>query len=145
MTEPMNVAAIVKPDNAEYHRYLKGGEVRVQKCTSCGYLRHPQRDVCPECLNEGHEWTALSGRGTVETFVWYLKNILDRRYTQDWAYQDAPYNVAVVRLEEGPRLLTNVEDVEFGALKAGDAVTASFVSISDEYAILRFKPDGSSK
>ena len=135
-----NVEAIVKNETAEYHRYLRREEVRVQCCAQCGYLRYPQRFVCPECLSEESDWKPLSGRGKVETFIWYFKNILDTRYTKDWSYQDAPYNVAVVRLEEGPRLITNIEETGFGELKAGQAVEAVFVPISEEYAILRFKP-----
>lgn len=140
MESGFNVTAIVKDDNAEYHRHLRRGELRVQCCRTCGYLRYPQRFVCPECLSEDSDWKQLSGHATVETFVWYFKNILDRRYTQDWSYQDAPYNVAVVRLDEGPRLITNIENTAFGDLKAGARVEALFVSISEQYSILRFTP-----
>lgn len=140
MDTPFNVAAIVNNDNADYHRSLRRGELRLQSCSECGYLRHPPRFVCPECLSETSEWKVLSGVATVETFIWYFKNILDRRYTSAWSYQDAPYNVAVVTLEEGPRLITNIDKTTFGQLKAGQIVTATFIPISDDYAILRFVP-----
>jgi uncharacterized OB-fold protein len=133
-----NVAAIVDAENADYHRWLGRRELRAQCCTDCGYIRLPQRFACPQCLSEQAEWKRLSGRGTVETFVWYFKNILDRRYTQVWSYQDAPYNVAVVRLDEGPCVISNIEDTDFESLKAGLQATAHFIPISDEYAILRF-------
>lgn len=135
-----NVAAVVNEDNADYHRFLRRGELRLQACGKCGYLRHPARFVCPECLSEESEWKLLSGSATVETFIWYFKNILDRRYTSAWAYQDAPYNVAVIKLAEGPRLISNVDRTSFEQLKAGQMVKASFVPISEDYAILRFVP-----
>ena len=134
------VSSIVKDENREYYRFLRRGELRVQRCTQCLYLRYPARYICPECLSEESEWQMLSGRGTVETFCWYLKNILDPRYTTEWSWQEAPYNVALVQLDEGPRLITNVNDVPFGELKVGQKVGAVFVPISDEYAIVRFSP-----
>jgi hypothetical protein len=114
----------------------------MQACRHCGYIRTPPRPVCPQCLSEESDWKRMSGHGVVETFIWYFRNILDRRYTNDWAYQDAPYNVALVRLAEGPRVLTNVENTTFEALRTGQAVMAKFTPISDEYAILRFAPAG---
>lgn len=140
MSVDYDVSAIVNVDNAEYHRHLRRGELRVQACMRCGFLRSPPRFVCPECLSQDTEWRRLSGSGTVETFIWYFKNILDRRYTNDWSYQDAPYNVAIVQLEEGPRVLTNIDETNFDCLRAGQRVIAKFVPISHEYAILRFTP-----
>jgi uncharacterized OB-fold protein len=135
-----DVSAIVNQENAEYHRFLRRGELRLQACGKCSYLRHPARFVCPECLSEELEWKLLSGSARVETFIWYFKNILDRRYTSAWAYQDAPYNVSVIKLAEGPRLVSNVDRTSFEQLRVGQAVKASFVPISDDYAILRFVP-----
>jgi uncharacterized OB-fold protein len=141
VTLEYNVSAIVNANNAEYLRLLRRGDLRMQACRGCGYVRTPPRPICPQCLSEESDWKRMCGQGIVETYIWYFKNILDRRYTNDWAYQDAPYNVALVRLAEGPRVLTNVENTTFEALRAGQTVTAKFIPISDAYAILRFMPE----
>lgn len=138
MPSDYKVEAIVNEDNAEYHRFLKKGELRCQRCSGCGYVRPPASWICPECLSEEYSWEKLTGRGEVHTFIWYFEDILDPRYVQGWAWREVPYNVAIVKLAEGPQLITNVVDVTFEELSAGQAVEARFVDISPEFAILRF-------
>src|SRR5690606_3017048 len=132
--------AFVTPENEQYHRYLTGGEVRLQCCSACGYVRTPPRFICPECLCEDYEWRLTSGKAEVMTFIWYFEDVLDPRYVSAWAWRDVPYNVAIVRLEEGPQLITNIDGVVFGELRAGQEVVPKFVSASSDYSILRFVP-----
>jgi uncharacterized OB-fold protein len=127
----------ITPETEPYWRALKQRKLLVQRCAGCGYLRLPARWICPECLSEEHAWEEMSGAGRVETFVWYLRHI---EPVPDGIRRDLPYNVAVVQLAEGPRLLSNVEGTQFGELQVGDAVTASFEDISDDWAALRFVP-----
>jgi uncharacterized OB-fold protein len=140
MMEDFNVDAVVNAENADYYRHLKRGELRLQRCLNCGFIRQPASWNCPECLSEEYSWDEMSGRATVQTFIWYFDDVLDRRYIQGWAWRDVPYNVAIVKLEEGPQLITNIDGVSFENLKAGAAVVPKFVEISPEYAILRFVP-----
>lgn|GEM_PF-486583 len=124
-----------------YHRFLRQGELRMERCDSCGYIRLPGRSICPECLNGASSWHLLSGEGSVQCFVWYMKDLLDTRYVTTWAYTNVPYNVALVRLREGPTVITNVVDVTHASLSYGMTVQARFVPVSEKYAILRFRPD----
>lgn len=140
MAENFKVDAFVTPENEQYYRYLNAGELRLQCCSSCGYVRTAPRWICPECLSDDHEWRLMSGRAEVMTFIWYFEDVLDPRYVSAWAWRDVPYNVAIVRLEEGPQLVTNIERVAFGELKAGQKVVRNTVSVSPEYSILRFVP-----
>jgi uncharacterized protein len=76
--------------------------LRVQRCRACGNAWLPPREACPECLSPDPAWEEASGRGTVVSWVVYHKAYHD-------AFRDrVPYNVAVVELEEGARLITNV-------------------------------------
>jgi uncharacterized OB-fold protein len=88
-------------------------------------------------LSEEFRWERLSGEGRVETFVWYLRHV---EPVPSEIRRNTPYNVAVIRLVEGPRVMSNVENVEFGSLAVGDAVTAAFKDTSDGWASLRFVP-----
>lgn len=142
MAQRFDVSAIVDDENRDYHRFLKKREFRLQRCSRCGYLRPPASRECPECLSEDFAWEELRGGATVQTFIWYFEDVLDGRYTSAWAYRDVPYNVAIVKLDEGPQLLTNVEGTSFGVLRAGQRVVPVFVDIDEEYGILRFAPLG---
>lgn len=140
MIEGFRVDQVVNAENADYYRHLKRGELRLQCCSGCGFIRQPASWICPECLCEDFTWKLMSGRAAVQTFIWYFEDVLDPRYMQGWAWRDVPYNVAIVRLEEGPQLITNIDDTAFGELKAGQDVVPKFVDISTDYAILRFVP-----
>lgn len=88
--------------NRPYWDGLAQGILRVQRCRACENAWLPPRDTCPSCLAADPAWTEASGHGTVVSWVVYHK-----------AYHDAfrgrvPYNVAIVALEEGPRLITNI-------------------------------------
>jgi uncharacterized OB-fold protein len=117
--------ANVTPDSEPdvFQSGLEHHELRVQRCSACGYVRHPARWLCPECLSEDYSWDRLSGDGHVETFTWYLRHVPP---VPKEIQRQPPYNVAVVALVEGPRVLSNVEDVAFGELQVGDRVTARF-------------------
>lgn len=139
ITAPYDVSAIVTPDTAPYHRFLRSGAVRMQCCSRCGYIRYPSRPTCPNCLSSDAAWVPLPGTGKAEAFVWYCNDAYDANYDTAWSWRDVPYNVALITLDGGPTLLSNVVGTEFGALKPGQSVQPVFVPISDDYAILRFK------
>ncbi len=135
-----DVSAIVNDGNAAYHSFLRRGDLRMQCCSECGYVRYPSRPDCPECLSAGFEWKRLDGAGILEAFVWYLNDAYDAAYDSAWAWREVPYNVALVKLDGGPTVLSNVMNASFGVLKPGQTVKPLFVPISDEYGILRFTP-----
>jgi len=118
---------------AEYREFLEAGELRMQRCGSCGTVRHPARWLCPECLSTEWSWDQLTGDGEVETFVWYFQS-LDPRFT------NLPYNVAIVRLDQGPRVITNVLETAFGKLSVGLKVKARITRSEAGKALLCFAP-----
>ena len=85
----------------------------MQRCRACGRLRYPAAIVCPECLSGEAEWQAVSGRGKVFSFV-----VFHRAYHPAWEGR-VPYNVALIELDEGPILLSNVIDVDNAKLAVG--------------------------
>lgn len=76
----------------------------LQSCTECGTFRYPPAPVCSNCLSMSAEWTALSGRGTIISWV-----VFHRQYFDDYP---PPYNVVAVQLEEGPLVISNLEGKE---------------------------------
>jgi hypothetical protein len=81
------------------------------------------------------EWVEASGRGTV-----YSYTVIRQQYARpfrDWV----PYVVALVDLEEGPRVMTNIVGCEPDAVRVGMAVRATFEAVSEEAGIALFTPD----
>ena len=109
------------------------GVLRLQECLGCRHLRFPLDPICPRCLSPEFEWAALSGRGTVQTFIRF-----QRAYDPSWEDR-VPYVVALIELAEGPVMISNV--VGEGALdvKVGDPVEVVFDRTSDVAALAQFR------
>jgi uncharacterized OB-fold protein len=92
-------------DSAPFWEAANRHELVVQRCASCGTVRHPPRPMCPACLSMTSEWVPASGRGRVWSWVVVHPPVLP-------AFADkTPYNVAVIELDEGVRVIGNVLDV----------------------------------
>ena len=116
-----------------YWEAAKRHELRMQRCPDCGYVRFPPTQHCPECLNENDDWVELSGRGTVWSFGVYY-HVFNASF-QD----DIPYNVALVELEEGPRLVTNIVGTDNEAIEMGMPVQVTFDDVTGEVTLVKFR------
>ena len=114
--------------------YCKKHELRLQKCSQCGYIRNPQSILCPKCQSMDSEWVKLSGKGKVFSFI-----VFHQAYAKVWA-DELPYAVASVELEEGPRMMTNIIGCKTDDIKIGMPVEVQFEDITDEFALPKFKP-----
>jgi uncharacterized OB-fold protein len=110
------------------------GQLLLQRCAACGAYRHPPSPVCPKCLGEKHEWVASSGRGTVYTFT-----VVREMRARGWDKM-VPYVLAVIELEEGPRMLTNLVDVAPEAVAIGMPVVATFAELDGTTKLPLFRP-----
>jgi uncharacterized OB-fold protein len=133
------ITSYITAGTEPYWEGLKEGKLLLQTCSQCQYIRHPISWLCPQCLSEEFTWEAMSGQGTVETFIWYMEHLEAATGGEPVFRNELPYNVAVIRLPEGPSLVSNVRDVSFGDLQVGQAVSASFDGVPDsEWSVLRF-------
>jgi uncharacterized protein len=85
-----------------YWRMLEQGRFQFQRCRRCGEAWLPPREDCPSCWSPEWAWEDASGRGRLVSWVVFhtaFHEVFEKRL---------PYNVAVVELEEGPRLITNI-------------------------------------
>jgi len=98
--------------------HAAGGVLRFQHCTECGYRRFPVARFCPQCLSPDWSWAQDSGLGSVWSFAVY-----HRCFHPAFAAA-IPYNVALVELDSGPRLITNVLAAGAGQLRIGLRVRA---------------------
>jgi uncharacterized OB-fold protein len=120
-------------DNRPFWEGARQGKLMMQKCGDCGHIRYPISHVCPDCLSYNTEWTQLSGRGEVFSYV-----VFYQLYNKAFA-DDVPYNVAMIQLEEGPRMFSNIVGVDNDAVKVGDKVEVTFEKATDEVTIPKFR------
>lgn len=115
---------------------LQQRELRIQRCTACGQGVFYPRTGCPNCGSRALEWIATAGRGTLHAFT------IAHRGVPAAFKGSAPYVVAMVDLDEGARLMTNLIDVEPSpeAVRIGMAVEAVFEDVTDAVTLVKFKP-----
>ena len=118
--------------NRGFWEAARKGELHLQTCASCGHVRYPVADVCPECLSEDHGWTRMSGRGEVFSYV-VFHQVYHPAYRNE-----VPYNVAMIQLAEGPRMISNIVGT-VGPVDAGTPVEVTFDAVTDAVTIPRFR------
>jgi uncharacterized protein len=126
-------APVPDHDSAVYWQGLHDGKLLIQKCQDCNEFQLYPRDRCLACRGPV-AFVEATGRGTIYSFTVIRQNY--SRPFRDWI----PYVVALVDLEEGPRLMTNLIDCDPDALQVGMAVQASFDAVSDVAGIALFSP-----
>jgi hypothetical protein len=113
-----------------YWDSARRGELAVQHCASCGARPFPPRARCPSCGAPELEWAPVSGRGTVYSYT------VVRRAPHPVFAAQLPLVVAIVELEEGPRMVTNLVGCDPADLEVGMAVEARFEPIDDTDMLL---------
>lgn len=108
------------------------GKLRVQRCPACGHYVFIPQPFCPGCQTSPLEWTESRGRGTV-----YSYTVVHRAPRPEFA---VPYVVAIVELEEGWHMLTNVVGCAPEEVRVGLPVEVAFERESDEITLPRFRP-----
>lgn len=112
----------------------QAGRLIIKRCQACAKYHFYPRPFCPHCWSDQVEWVDASGRATLYTWSVVHRNDLPPFPGR------VPYVAAVVDLAEGPRMMTNVVDCDFDALRAGMALVAVFHPISDDVTIVQFRP-----
>jgi uncharacterized OB-fold protein/acyl dehydratase len=130
--KPQRPRPAVTQDTAFWFAGTKQGKLLIQRCGSCGRLRHPPGPACPACTS--YEWDTVeaSGRGKVYSFV-------VNHYPQVPAF-DYPLPVGLIELDEGTRLVADLIDVEPAEITVGMTVRAEFVAVDDELTLPMFRP-----
>jgi len=119
-------------ESLEFYEGSRRHELMLMRCVSCGAWRLPSRPRCPDCWSTETEWAQASGRGTLYSF-----GIMHQKFPG--FAEDVPYNYAVVELEEGPRIVSNMVGVPNGALRVDMPVVASFDDVAEDTTLVRFR------
>jgi hypothetical protein len=109
-------------------------ELYFQRCRDCGTKRLYPRAVCTSCMSSATEWVRASGRGRVYTFT------ITRQNQAPGFREELPYVLAIVELDEGPRLMTNVVGCAPDAVRIGMAVEVVFDDVTPDVTLPKFRP-----
>ncbi len=129
---------VPRPLNPEWTKPFweaaKRHELVMPRCKTCDQLFFYPRSECPRCLSNDIEWMKVSGRGHLHTYtvVYHPANAAFR--------DDTPYIYAVVQLNEGPRMVSNVVQCEIEAVRVDMPLEAVFDDVTPEWTLVKFKP-----
>jgi uncharacterized OB-fold protein len=114
-----------------YWEGCKAGELRLQRCTDCNRHQFYPRTVCSHCNSRQLDWVVAGGGGQVASFT-VVRRAISKAYT-------APYVVALVDLDEGVRMMSNVVGVDPEMVTVGDRVTVDFEAWSEALSLPVFR------
>ncbi|MBL8363071.1 MAG: OB-fold domain-containing protein [Rubrivivax sp.] len=114
---------------ATWQAQLRDGRFAIQRCTACAHAIFPPRRLCPRCGELRLAWFEPGGLGTVHAVTVVARG----------AEQGGPYNVVLVDLDEGPRLMSRVDGLEAEAVRIGLRVQAQ-VAGTPAGPVLVFRP-----
>jgi uncharacterized OB-fold protein len=123
-------------DTRPFWNGCKKHQLRFQKCTQCHHVRWPPSIICPVCHYPDTEWIVASGRGKVYTFIVY------RQAYHKAFEQEVPYVTAIVQLDEGPHLMTNIIGIAPENVFCDMSVEVTWEDINKRFSLPKFKPTG---
>lgn len=134
MASYMKPLPLINEETKPYWEYCRKHELRMQKCLQCGHIRFPISVICPKCHSMEAEWARLSGKGTIYSFTIY-------RVPYHPAFKDdIPYVVAIIQLDEGPRLESNIIGCRVEDVRIEMPVEVAFDDVTSEVTLPKFRP-----
>jgi uncharacterized OB-fold protein len=124
----------IRPETAGFWQAARAGRLVYQQCAACGQRQLFPRLLCHRCLATDLRWAEASGRGRV------ISHTTIHQAAHPAFAAEVPYLYALVELDEGPRVLTNLVQVDPEEVRIGMAVKVRFTRASDEIALPHFEP-----
>ena len=111
------------------------GRLTLQRCTDCGHIRFPPTRFCSRCRSVKCEWIESKGHGRV--FSWI---VVRHPVPREVYAQEVPYVVALIELDEGVRIPSNIVDCKPEDVSAGMPVSVVFRAVTPEVTLPLFQP-----
>ena len=121
--------------SAPYWEGCRAHELRLQRCVACGATRFPPGPICPECHASDAEWVVSAGRGRVYSWI-----VVRHPVPADIYREEVPYVVALVELDEGVRMPTNIVGCAPDAIIAEMEVEVAFLDVNETVSLPQFRP-----
>ncbi|MCZ6867369.1 MAG: Zn-ribbon domain-containing OB-fold protein [Dehalococcoidia bacterium] len=116
-----------------YWEACRRGELLIQRCQDCNQYQFYPRGICANCFTGKVRWVKASGKGTVWTFTVTRQN-------RTPGFDEGPYVLALVELEEGVKMFSNIVDCDPFQVKIGMPVEVTFVKATNQVSVPFFKP-----
>lgn len=125
-----DIMPLPKPDedSEEFWRYCTEHQLRMQRCQDCQKVRFRPSIICPNCLSTEFNWDLLSGCAHVYSFVVVHQAMVP-------GYSEVPYVLALVELDEGPRMTTRIVNCDPSEVSIGSRVQVSFEDVTDTISL----------
>lgn len=126
------IRPVIGTDTAYFWEGTAAGELRIQRCGGCGLLRHPPGPMCPECGATNPKFLVSLGIGEVYSYVVHHHPPMPGR--------QLPFVVALVELDEGPRMLGELTGIEHADVHIGLQVEVVFERVDEELTLPCWRP-----
>lgn len=122
-------------DSTPFWKGCREHQLLIARCAECSLPRFPPAGMCPHCQSAKVEWRRASGRGKV--FSWIVVN---HPVPKDIYRLDVPYVVALVELDEGVRMPTNIVGCDPKSIHADMPVEVTFDDVTPDLTLPKFRP-----
>ncbi len=112
----------------------KRHELVMPRCKRCDHIFLYPRSECPRCLSNDLEWTKVSGKGRLHSFT------IIRQSAHPSFMDDLPHVYALVQLDEGPRMISNVVGCDVEDVRVDMRLDATFDDVTEEWTLVKFEP-----
>jgi uncharacterized protein len=131
--EPGKLIPVPTAETQAFWDGCKQGQLRLQRCAACGQYQFPPQAFCRHCASGDVRWVAVSGRGKVLSYTVV-------HWSPNPAYAaHAPYSLALIELDEGPRMLTNIVGCPPGEVSIGMVVSVIFEQCGSDIMLPTFE------
>lgn len=121
------VAPVPNAETARFWSACNERRLMVKRCSACGKAHYYPRALCPHCFSVETEWEEVSGRGSIYAF-----SVMRRTET--------PFALALVTLDEGPTIMTNIIGCDADDIAIGRRVTVTFRPAVNGQLVAMFTP-----
>ncbi len=125
---------VITEESRPFWEGCRQGKLMLQYCSQCQHYQFYPRLYCVQCGMAIPDWVEVSGHGVIYSYTIIRQN-KSPQFTND-----TPYNVALVQLEEGPRMLSSIVEIPLSEIRVDMPVTVVFDAVTDIIALPRFRP-----
>lgn len=123
---------VIDPGSEPFWNATKQHRLSIPRCKACDQHHFYPRELCPHCHSDELEWTDVSGRGEIYSYT------IARKPAGPAFAADVPYVVAMIALDEGPRMLTNIITADVDSVRIGDRVRVKFDDVAADLTLPKF-------
>lgn len=123
---------VIDPGTKPFWDAARAHHLSIPRCRACGRHHFYPRELCPYCHSDDIEWTDVTGRGEVYSYT------IARKPAGPVFEADVPYVIALIALDEGPRMMTNIITADVDSVRICDRVRVRFEDVTPGLTLPKF-------